>query len=352
MLEHLADVSVRALVLAAIAAAVLWRRRSAAMQHAVWTAVAVGMLGLFVFGPALPKLPVVVTTRHAAPVRLAAPPAPRVVFYGGGGAEPVAVRPMARIQARPRRIDGSEVAPYVYLSVTGVFLLRFVMGMFLAWRLSAESARAGGFFESGAINVPLTVGWLWPRILLPKNWREWDQEKLEAVLAHEGAHVRRRDGFVAAMAGINRCIFWFHPLAWWMERRLGLLAELACDEACIAELGGELGDRRKYAALLLEMARTVDGSRGRAQAFSMAASSHLRRRIDSILDEGRMFSRGMSRTAWALIGLCGVPAVLAACTVMFDGPTPLPPLLMFQQPPYVPPPPPPLLRLHLRDVRG
>lgn len=337
MLEHLADVSVQALVPMAIAAAVLWRKRSAAMQHAVWSIVVLGMLGLFIFGPALPKMPIVVETRPAVPVRLAAPPAARTAFYATQP-EFVSVTPMARVQPNPRRIGWSEVASDLYVCIAGAFLLRFAIGMLLAWKLARNSSRAGKFFESASIQVPLTVGWVWPRILLPMSWREWDREKLEAVLAHEGTHVRRRDGLIAALAGVNRCIFWFHPLAWWIERRLGLLAELACDEACVAELG----DRQRYANLLLEMARTVDRSHRRVRAFSMAASSHLGQRIESIL-KGTP-SKGLKWTAWAAIGLCGTPVVLAAGTVAFDGPTPLPPLLMFQRPPYVPyatPPPPP-----------
>ncbi len=342
MLAHLADVSVRALALAAIAAAVPGRKRSAAMQHAVWTVVVLGMLGLLVFGPALPRLPVVVPTRATVPERLPAPPA-QWAAYDVNGIPFVRVTSAAVLTPAPkRRIDWGEVAVNLYASVAGVLLLRFAIGLLLAWRLVRSSTRVGGFFESALINVPLTVGCLRPRILLPMDWREWDRAKLEAVLAHESAHVRRWDGSIAMLAGINRCVFWLHPLAWWIERRLGLLAELACDEACVAELG----DGCRYASLLLEMAQTVDGSRGRLRGplFSMAASSHLRRRIELILEKGRTFHKGLSRTALAAITLCGIPVVLGAGTLVLDGPTPLPPLLMFQRPPYVPsgaPPPPP-----------
>lgn len=341
MLEHLADVSIRALALAAVAAAVLWRRRSAALQHAVWTAVVLGMLGLFLLGRVLPRLPVVITTHPAAPARLAAPPSAATAFYAGEPAF-VFVPPVRVPPPPPRSIDWRATASYLYGCVAGLFLLRFAIGLLLAWRLVRRSARVRGFFECALINVPLTVGCLWPRILLPMDWREWDRAKLEAVLAHESAHVRRWDGLIALLAGVNRCLLWFHPLAWWMERRLGLLAELACDDACVAELG----DGRRYASLLLEMAQAVDGAHGRlrVQAFSMAASSHLRQRVESILENGRTFHQGLSWTALAAVALCGIPVVLGAGTLVLDGPTPLPPLLMFQRPPYVPyaaPPPPP-----------
>src|SRR5580698_10703869 len=67
MLAHLLDISIRALVLALIGTAVVCfpRRKRAAMEHAVWTAVTVGMLALFVFGSAVPRLPVRVLRSEA-----------------------------------------------------------------------------------------------------------------------------------------------------------------------------------------------------------------------------------------------------------------------------------------------
>src|ERR1035441_8349332 len=123
--------------------------------------------------------------------------------------------------------------------------------MFLARKLLATArsiafSGANRVYESERVRVPVTVGWLRPGVLLPLEWRKWDREKLDAVLAHEGAHVRRRDGLVAALAGVNRCVLWFHPLAWILERKLAQLAEQACDESTVAALG----DHRRYAQLL------------------------------------------------------------------------------------------------------
>ena len=74
-----------------------------------------------------------------------------------------------------------------------------------------------------------------------------------------------------------------------------------------------------YADLLLEMAAVVDGSQGRLRrhALTMAASSHIRQRIDSLLQEGRTFSRGLTWTGWAAVMLCGIPLVLGAGAVQF-----------------------------------
>ena len=183
-------------------------------------------------------------------------------------------------------------------------------------RLINKSAVVGSFRESGSIAVPLTVGWFRPVILLPMDWREWDRAKLDAVLAHEGAHARRHDGLIGAVAAVNQCVFWFHPLAWWLERRLALLAELACDEACVAATG----DREEYARLLVEMAQVVDASHGRLRghALTMAAGSHIGMRIESILKERRTFSKGLRWTGWAAVVLCGAPLIWGAGAVTLE----------------------------------
>lgn len=332
MLAHFADVSVRVCALALIGAAFAWRR-SAAVQHVVWTAVMGGMLALFAFGSALPRLPLKVlgalpeqaTQQRVTPVPV------RHFVLPPQFEDPAAVA--IPYSAPPRRqIDWVALG---YGAVTLAFLLRFALGALLARRLIKQSTPAEGFRESERIGVPLTAGWLRPAILLPLEWREWDGVKLHAVLAHEGEHIRRRDGLIAAIAGINRSILWFHPLAWWLERRLALLAELACDEACVAAMG----DPERYASLLIEMTRTVDASGGRLRehALAMAGGSRIGMRVRSILQDGRRFSKGVSRLGWAAIMLGGVPLVWAAGTITLDrqvAPLPLRvPLLNTPKPP-------------------
>ncbi len=190
----------------------------------------------------------------------------------------------------------------LYVFAAAVLLGRLLVGSWLARRLLRGSVRAGeNFSESPRIAVPLTIGWIRPVILLPSSWRTWDQSKLDAVLLHESSHVRRHDSLNALLAGINRCLFWFHPLAWWMERKLAFLAEQACDEACVCVLD----NRREYARVLLEMASEVEASGGRlsSHALAMARPSQVRQRIDAILDETRAAHRGLTAMSWAALSL-------------------------------------------------
>jgi hypothetical protein len=224
---------------------------------------------------------------------------------------------------------------FVYVAVALVQLLRVAWGCWLIRRLVRSAVpvdRVRGVYESAAIVVPLTIGWIRPRILLPAGWQAWDGTKREAVLTHEEQHVRRRDALVALAAAVNRSIFWFHPLAWWIERKLALLAEEACDDACVRALG----DRERYARLLVQMAGAVEASHGRLirHALSMAKPAHLRRRIDTILDSRRSPANSLSAGAWAALVACGLPIIYAAAAVTLE---PRPALLELPARAFAPP---------------
>jgi uncharacterized protein (TIGR03435 family) len=78
---------------------------------------------------------------------------------------------------------------------------------------------------------PGVVGFLKPTLVLPTLLLErLSPEQLEALLAHELSHVRRRDNLFAALHMGVEAIFWFHPLVWWIGSRMLEERELACDE--------------------------------------------------------------------------------------------------------------------------
>lgn len=161
------------------------------------------------------------------------------------------------------------------------------------------------------IRVPLTLGVIRPRILLPPDWADWPVEKLQAVLIHERTHAERGDCALAFLAELNRCLYWFHPLAWWLRGRLASLAEAACDDAAI----GATGDRAAYARHLLDVAATARAHRGRliAGSVSMARCSSVESRINAILDFTRPLSRRLTRgTALMLVGTIAALIAFAA----------------------------------------
>ena len=101
-----------------------------------------------------------------------------------------------------------------------------------------------GSLEPGVFGIWTPV-LLWPRSIA----NHLDERQVEAILAHEVMHVRRRDNLAAAMHMVVQALFWFHPLVWWIGARLVDERERACD-ADVIRLGS---DPRVYAESILAM---------------------------------------------------------------------------------------------------
>lgn len=128
--------------------------------------------------------------------------------------------------------------------------------------------------------VPLTWGVLQPVVWLPSGAAEWDAERRTLVLAHELAHVKRRDALTQWIANISLALHWFNPLVWVAVRRLRSERERACDDAVIS-----LGTQPAvYAEHLLAIVRTIGNRGGPAVAIAMARRSQFEGRLLAILD--------------------------------------------------------------------
>ncbi|MGA2347917.1 MAG: M56 family metallopeptidase, partial [Candidatus Sulfotelmatobacter sp.] len=129
-------------------------------------------------------------------------------------------------------VSWSVVAAGIYFSVALLLLARFAVGHAFGRRLLHASQRIDDprvtsksashaqtlrlasvprIAESELISVPLTLGMLHSTILLPAGWQEWDDSKLDSVLAHELSHVARRDALTQRLSLLHRAIFWFSP---------------------------------------------------------------------------------------------------------------------------------------------
>jgi len=326
LLSYLANVTARSLCLASVALAGVWvfRVKTAAARHAALTVVTGGMLVLAALTATLPSISLrVLRAERAAP----ASPAQIDWLESLPSANITASHPSRERQRavaqQPTwlpRFTWPALASAAYVSVAVLLLLRLAYGFLFTRRLVRatcviEAGRPGGppHYESSWISVPMTVGWLRPKILLPAAWKAWEARKLEAVLAHERMHIRRADWAIALLAAFNRSVFWFNPLAWWMEQRLALLAEQACDDAAVLETGA----REPYAEALLDMAAAVRTGRGRMvwEAMAMARTAEVRKRIERILDETRQIPRGLTRGRWAALMACSLPLMIVTSVV-------------------------------------
>lgn len=160
--------------------------------------------------------------------------------------------------------------------------------------------------ESDDVNSPVVVGWWRPCILLPTTWREWTEAKRQAVLAHEQSHLQRGDAIVCLLAEILTVFYWFHPLSWNVKRRLGQLAELACDEAAAVETG----DRFRYAQHLIEIASAIPSNARTPAGIAMARSSEISHRVRSLLNASRPLTSRASLPSLIAILILVVPSAL------------------------------------------
>ena len=112
---------------------------------------------------------------------------------------------------------------------------------------------------------------------------------------------------LAFLAELSASLYWFHPCAWWLVRRLAILAEAACDDVAI----DSTGNRTAYARHLLEIAGTLTGRSSRVaySAVSMARCSNVEGRINAILDMTRRPSRQLTWTGLALMAIVVAPLV-------------------------------------------
>jgi type II secretory pathway component GspD/PulD (secretin)/beta-lactamase regulating signal transducer with metallopeptidase domain len=101
--------------------------------------------------------------------------------------------------------------------------------------------RAVGLLESALVEVPTVVGWLRPVILLPASaLTGLRPEQLEAILAHELAHVRRYDYLVNIVQTVVEILGFYHPAVWWVSHRIRVERENCCDDLAVRVCGSSL----------------------------------------------------------------------------------------------------------------
>jgi beta-lactamase regulating signal transducer with metallopeptidase domain len=146
------------------------------------------------------------------------------------------------------------------LGVAGVQRLkrgRTALSGGIAGRTAVIAARLGfrkvpRVFSSTATHESIVTGLLWPMVLLPAAWlAEMSPEVLEAVIAHELAHIRRYDLWLNLFQRVVETLLFYHPAVWWLSRRVRLAREMCCDELAAAATG----ERVVYATALELAAR-------------------------------------------------------------------------------------------------
>ena len=147
---------------------------------------------------------------------------------------------------------------------------------------------------------PVTAGWLRPVVLLPVAVAtRMPADLIEALLAHELAHVRRHDYLVNLLQGAAEALLFYHPVVWWLSQRIRVERELVADDLA----GAAIGDRRRLALALSELDRHGSGRSPtpRPHYAPAAHGGHLMSRIKQLVSPQRSAPAGSA--ALPLIGL-------------------------------------------------
>lgn len=142
---------------------------------------------------------------------------------------------------------------------------------------------------------PALLGLWRPLITIPHALAtQLSAADLESVILHELAHAKRKDNWTGLLAHAVVCVFWFHPLLWWIEKQLNFERELACDEMVI----GWGAQPENYVAGILKVCRF--GLSQQVAGVSGVSNSNLKNRMEVIMSLSS--SKPVERVSRALLG--------------------------------------------------
>ena len=180
----------------------------------------------------------------------------------------------------------------------------------LASRVAGRLAlhRVVRVLESSAVAVPVMIGWLKPVILVPTAvLTTLTPAQVEALLAHELAHVRRHDYFVNILQSVVETLLFYHPAVWWVSRQARAAREQCCDDLVVA-----VCDRLTYVTALTDLA-----ARGARPRVALAATDgpllhRVRRLLGHAQADRPVVGVWVPALLLALAGTVFLPAVTAS----------------------------------------
>jgi beta-lactamase regulating signal transducer with metallopeptidase domain len=353
-LSTLAQISIKSSLIVLLAAAInrILRRRTAALRHIVWTAALASTILIALIGAALPAwhiVPVpqrlatfastasaqIETVRtveslvNAPTAQIVEPPARNLRVKHTQRAAPVSsaspvAAPAANLSKASAHAHSSAdstnwrmvmlvawlfgaammLARYVISSVRVRQLLRHSQRVLAQEWLSLEQRVSNAFgierpvilLTSEHVDVPITCGVIYPRVVLPSSAGEWTDARKHAVLSHELAHVKRFDAATQWLAFGATVLCWFNPLVWYAVRQMRFERERACDDFVLAN-GARASE---YASDLLAIVSSFGNSDKYRVALAMARRSQFEGRLVALLDPA-LDHKYLTRTALAIV---------------------------------------------------
>jgi bla regulator protein blaR1 len=183
------------------------------------------------------------------------------------------------------------------------------------WRRVRFEGRRATLVLSNSVTSAAVLGWGAPMIAVaPSLVRTLDPDDLDRVLIHEWAHVQRHDDVVNVLQIVVRMVAGWHPALSWIDRRLHVEREIACDEMTVAITGSP----KSYAECLMKLSRLTGTPRAMQIAPAVFTPSGLRARVVKIVSPRRSIAPVWSRTLAAAIVLvlCLVSVAVGGLTLV------------------------------------
>lgn len=225
---------------------------------------------------------------------------------------------------RFKRIDTYfPILVNIWLAGVCIFMLKFMVGLLYIQRIKSRSAsiikqdwidrfrkierklsvrKRIRYLESTIVKVPAVLGYLKPVILIPAGMLTGIPEnQIEAIVAHELAHIRRNDFLVNILQSFIEMIFFFHPAVWYISSQIRTERENCCDDIAITLCDGSL----TYAKALVSIQELYPGKIYSAVAFS-GQKRKLLNRIKRVIMSPNTESNINDRIIATLIVLIGI----------------------------------------------
>ena len=300
--------------LAAGALAMAFGKARAQVRYGLWFAASAKFLIPFAALAALGRLvapvarPPALAAPEAALIRQAAQPFSQT---------PAAVDPVIQaaapiVHSAPPVLDPTLILFVVWALGSALLLVVWLTRWARVRRIVREAARLAlpapmPVLASPSMMEPGLVGLWRPVLVVPETlFDHLPRPAIEALVAHEACHLRRRDNLTAAIHMLVEALFWFHPLVWRIGSRLIEERERACDEAVVRS--GH--DRAAYARSLLECCRLYLQSP--LPCAAGASGSDLKSRVQAIMTAPIRAS--LSRPRKAVLAAAAITAVATPVT--------------------------------------
>jgi beta-lactamase regulating signal transducer with metallopeptidase domain len=229
---------------------------------------------------------------------------PRLVAGAESRVDAAASRTSRAAAAWVLALNQAKLDPWLPLFVLGwlcgvtLLTLRLLSGWICVQRMKTRGTAAAGecwqemagklarrlhisrrirLLESSMVDVPTVIGWIKPVVLLPASaLAGLTPHQLEAILAHELAHIRRHDYLVNLLQTLVETLLFYHPAVWWLSRRIRVERENCCDDLAVSLCG----DPYTYATALTNL-EELRGAKG--QLVMAATGGSLVERVRRLL---------------------------------------------------------------------